>query len=258
MKLYLRFFGIHVRSAMQYKTSFVLLFIGQILAAFSTFLGIYFLFDRFGSVEGFSYADVLLCYAIVQLSFSLAECFFRGFDRFPATILKGDFERMLLRPRGTIFQVLCQNLELTRLGRSLQAAVIFAYAIPKAAVEWTPDKVAVLLLMLVSGIVLFAALFLVYASVCFFTIDSIEFMNIFTDGGREFGSYPLSIYGEVVLKFMTFIIPMACVQYYPLLYLLGRANSPLYAFTPLAAIPFACAAYLFWRFGQRHYKPINS
>ena len=61
-----------------------------------------------------------------------------------------------------------------------------------------------LLMMLAGGVLLFGALFLLYAGICFFTLEGLEFMNIFTDGSREFGKYPVSVYGEGMLKFYTF------------------------------------------------------
>ena len=50
-------------------------------------------------------------------------------------------------------------------------------------------------------------------------------MNVLTDGGREFGTYPYSIYGDGILKFLTYVIPLALFQYYPLLYLLDKKRT---------------------------------
>ncbi|HBB27740.1 MAG TPA: hypothetical protein DC000_00540, partial [Clostridiales bacterium] len=78
MKLYIKYLTIYVKSIMQYKVSFFLTALGPFLGSFSVFLGIYFMFHRFNSVEGFSYSEVLICFSVVLMSFSLAECFFRG------------------------------------------------------------------------------------------------------------------------------------------------------------------------------------
>jgi ABC-2 type transport system permease protein len=83
-------------------------------------------------------------------------------------------------------------------------------------------------------------------------------MNIFTDGGREFGQYPFSVYGDAILKFYTFVIPLALFQYYPLLYILERETSRLYMLAPVPAVLFAVPAYIFWRFGVRKYKSTGS
>ena len=112
--------------------------------------------------------------------------------------------------------------------------------------------------MIICGGLLFFGLFVVYAAFSFFTVEGLEFMNIFTDGGREHGRLPYSVYGENVLRFLTFVIPLALVQYYPLLYLLEREESMFYAFTPVLALIFLLPCYGFFRFGLRHYKSTGS
>ncbi|MBQ4354024.1 MAG: ABC-2 family transporter protein, partial [Clostridia bacterium] len=195
MKLYLHFLSIHLRSCMQHKMSFILASLSQLLGSFSFFLAVHFLLARFHSVAGFTYEDVLLCFATVLMSFSVAECFFRGFDRFASVLGNGQFDRMMVRPRSLVFQVIASQTEFSRLGRFLQACIMFAYVIPRCAVVWTWDKILTLVLMIIGGVLEFSGLFVIYAAICFFSTEGLEFMNIFTDGGREFGSYPLAIYG---------------------------------------------------------------
>lgn len=258
MKLYFHYFAIQLRSQMQYKVSFLLTVIGQFFTSFTAFLSIYFMFRNFYEVDGFLFSEVLLCFAIVLLAFSLAECFIRGLDSFASIISGGEFDRMLTRPRGIIFQVITSRIEFTRIGRIVQAVLVFAYAIPNAGIVWTADKILVLILMILGGFVTFSGLFLIYASFCFFTTQNLEFMNIFTDGGREFGKYPLSIYGDGILRFFTYVIPIALFQYYPLLYLLGRSANVVYAFCPLFCFLFLIPCLVFWRIGLRHYKSTGS
>ena len=258
MKLYFRYFSILVKSQMQYKISFLLVSLGQTFLAVNMFLGIYFLFARFHSVDGFTYSEVLLCLSIILLAFSLSEIFFRGFDAFSSIISNGEFDRMMVRPRGAVFQVLCAKFELTRIGKILPAAIILAFAMAQSGLHWSGLKILTLVLMVVGCTAIFACLFMIYAAFCFFTIEGLEFMNIFTDGGRELGQYPISIYGKRVLQFFTFIIPLALAQYYPLLFLLGRTDSLLYALCPLFSFLFILPCYGFWRFGLRHYQSTGS
>ena len=120
------------------------------------------------------------------------------------------------------------------------------------------SKVLTVLFMLLGGTAVFSGLFLLYAALCFFTLEGLEFMNVFTDGAREFGKYPIGIYGEKLLLFATFLVPYALVQYYPLLYILGRTNNILYMLAPLIAILFLLPCYLLWRFGVRRYQSSGS
>lgn len=258
IKLYGHYVSIHIKSMMQYKLSFLLTAIGQFLVSFNVFLGIMFMFQRFSNVEGFTYSEVLLCFAIVLMEFSLAECFARGFDQFSSMVKDGEFDRVLVRPRGTILQVLGSKFELTRCGRMLQAIVMFIYGIHVSNIDWNFGKVITVIFMLTGGTAVFSGLFLVYAALCFFTLEGLEFMNVFTDGGREFGRYPIGIYGKRILQFCTFIIPYALVQYYPLLYLLGRRQNVGWVFVPLLAVLFLIPCYGLWRFGVRKYQSSGS
>lgn len=258
LKLYKHYISIVIRSTMQYKTSFFLTMLGQFMVSFNVFLGIFFMFRRFSSVEGFSYSEVLLCFAIILMEFSLAEMFARGFDCFSGIVRSGEFDRILVRPQNEIVQVLGSKFELTRIGRMFQAVVMFVYGIVKSDISWNFPKILTVFFMLVGGASVFFGLFLIYAALCFFTLDGLEFMNVFTDGAREFGKYPVGIYGEKILLFATFVIPYALIQYYPLLYLLGRRTSPFYIVLPLSACLFLVPAFLFWKFGVRHYASSGS
>lgn len=258
MRLYLKYAGIILRSQMQYKASFFMTAIGQFLVSFSVFLGICFMFSRFNSVAGFTYCEVLLCFAITLTAFSIAECFVRGFDTFSGIISNGEFDRIMVRPKNEMLQVLASRIEFSRIGRLLQAIAVFIYAIPLSGITWSIDKIVTVIFMIVGGFFIFSGLFVLYAAFCFFTIEGLEFMNIFTDGGREFGKYPFSIYGEGVLKFFTYAIPLALFQYYPFLYLIGRTNNVIYMLLPLFGIVFIIPCYIFWRIGVRHYKSTGS
>lgn len=258
MKLYLKYLSILLKSRMQYKASFVMSSLGQFLVSFTTFLGVYFMFSRFHSVNGFSFSEVLICFAVMLMAFSLTECFARGFDVFPRLIRSGELDRILVRPRSVIFQVLTSNMEFSRIGRLLQAVLVLAYAIPTCGVIWTYDKILTAILMVIGGVAVFTGLFILYAGISFFTIEGLEFMNFFTDGSLEFGKYPISIYGEGVLRIFTYVVPVALFQYYPFLYLIGRSDRIGLIFLPLLGIVFLLPCYGFFRFGLRKYQSAGS
>lgn len=258
MSLYMKYFSIHLKSLFQYKMSFLLTAIGQFLVSFNVFLGVYFMFQRFNKINGFTYSEVLLCFSVILMEFSLAECFARGFDAFPTIISNGEFDRIMVRPRNEIFQVLGSRIEFTRIGRLLQALIMFVYGIAVSEVKWSYEKFLTVLFMIIGGTIVFSGVFLVYASFCFFTIEGLEFMNIFTDGAREFGKYPISAYGKRVLQICTFVVPYAFIQYYPLLYILDKNARWWYMYLPLISCFFIIPCYLFWKFGMHCYKSTGS
>ncbi|MBO5254182.1 MAG: ABC-2 family transporter protein [Clostridia bacterium] len=258
MKLYFKYFSIHLKSVMQYKVSFLLTVFSQLMLTVTSFLGIHFMFARFHTVEGFTYNEVLFCCGVVLLSFCLAECIARGFDTFASMIGNGEFDRILVRPRNEILQVLGTRIEFTRVGRMLMGIVMFVYAANRGGIPWDVPRVITLLFMILGGTTIFCGLFLLYAGFCFFTLEGLEFMNIFTDGMYQHGRYPLSVYGKRVLQFCTYIIPFSLVQYYPLMYVLGKGGGTYCIFLPLLAMLFLIPCWIFWRVGVRKYTSTGS
>ncbi len=258
MDLYLKYIRIHFMSQMSYRKSFILLTIGQFFVPFMTFISIVLLFQRFSNIQGWSLFEVALCYGIVNLAYSTSECFARGFDMFSNMIRTGSFDRIMLRPRGTILQVFGSKFEFTRLGRFIQSFAVLIFALVKLDLDYTPLKILTLILMVSCGVIIFTGIYIIGATLCFFTIDGVEIMNIFTDGGREMAKYPLGIYKKSVQKIFTFIIPFGVVNYYPLMFVLGKSNNLIYAFMPLYGIIFFIPCIWLWSFGVKHYKSTGS
>ncbi|MCK4259614.1 MAG: ABC-2 family transporter protein [Halanaerobiales bacterium] len=260
MRMYFKYMLILLKSQMQYRASFLLLSFGQFFVPFFVFAGLYFMFERFGNLKGWDFFEVALCFAIIHMAFSISECFARGFDAFSGLVVRGEFDRVLVRPRSTVLQVLGSKFEFTRIGRLVQSVSVLIWAILNLTIKWNIFKIIMLILMIVSGVFVFTGIFILAATLCFWTIQGIEVANIFTDGGREMAQYPLNIYKKWVTRFFTFVIPFGCVNYLPLMYLLGRANGNelLYMITPLFGILFIIPCLLIWQFGVKHYKSTGS
>lgn len=260
MKLYFKFMSILFKSQMEYRTSFLLLSIGQFFVPFLVFVSMLLFFQRFPNINGWSLYEVALCYSIIHIAFSISECFARGFDAFSSTVVNGDFDRILLRPRGTILQVLGSKFEFSRIGRLIQSLIVLIFSLSHLHVVWNFYKILTLILMIISGIFIFIGIYMLGATFSFWTIEGLEVINIFTDGGREMAQYPLNIYKEWVRKFFTFVIPFGTVNYLPLMFILDKVqgNQLIYMFTPLFGLLFIAPCTFLWNFGVRHYKSSGS
>lgn len=263
LRLYRRLMGARVRSQMQYRQSFMLMTLVSLISTGSELLAILILFDRFGDLAGWQVGEVALLYGLASVAFGLNEMISAGFDVFPQAIQRGEFDRVMLRPVGVFTQVLAADFQLRRLGRIGQGLVAIGLAMAWTPLVWTPAKVAYLLVVLLCGAAMFMALTVLGAVLCFWTVQSIEVINVLTYGGTELTSYPLPIYHEALRCFFTFVVPLAFVSYFPALYLLDRPD-PLglpgwFPFLPpLAAAALALVAGLAWQFGVRHYQSTGS
>jgi ABC-2 type transport system permease protein len=261
--LYRRLIGARLRAQMQYRASFLLMTLVSFVVTGSDLLAILILFNYFGELAGWRAGEVALLYGLAMVAFGLSEMVAAGFDLFPQAIRQGEFDRVLLRPVGIFVQVLAADFQLRRLGRIAQGSLALALAMAWTSIAWTPLKVFYLLVVLVSGFVMFSALLVLGAVLCFWTIQSIEIINTVTYGGTEMASYPLPIYHELLQRFFTFVVPLAFVSYFPALYLLDRPELQrlpgwLPAMTPVAAAMLALMAWLAWQVGVRHYQSTGS
>lgn len=258
LRLYVAYISAALRSDLQYKASFVLTALGRLLITMSGFVGLRFLFSGFQAVKGYEYADILLCFAVTQLSFALGEGVARGFGSFSGAVRRGEFDRMLVRPRGTIVQVLGSQVDAGQLGPIASALLILAAGLRIHPEPMTPLRFLTLLMMVAGGALLFVGLFMIGATICFFSIEESSSINVLTYGAKEHGKYPIDIYGKGLFRFCTFVIPYTLVQYYPLQVLIGHSDHALYALYPLGALAFLGICYAFWRFGVSRYTSCGS
>ena len=124
LRLYARYIAISIRGQMQYRASFAMLSTGYFLMTGLDFAALWVLFSHFGSIQGWKLPEVALLYGMVNIAFALAEGVARGFDTFGTWVRSGDFDRILLRPRSSVLQLMGQEFHLLRIGRFLQALAV--------------------------------------------------------------------------------------------------------------------------------------
>ncbi len=255
--------GASLRAQLSYRLSFALGLLGSFVVTGIDFIGLWALFDRFERLAGWSLAEVCVFYAASHLAFALAEMIGGGFDRAGDWIRRGELDRLLLRPRSTVLQLLAHEFSLRRLGRASQAALVLCWAVPRLDVAWDLPRIGLLCATIGAGTCLFLGLFALQATLSIWTVETLEVMNATTYGGATAAHYPLSIYARWFRGFFTYVVPLACVAYYPLLIVLGRddphgAATWLGWVTPLAGPAFLALALAGWNRGVRAYTSTGS
>ncbi len=254
ISLYVRYASVCVKSILEYKLSFVLMIFGRCMIAFTEFLAIRFVFDGITEIKGYTYGDVLLCFSVIHMSFTISELIGNGLKVFAGAVKSGEFDRMLLRPCSPILQIIGTHFEIGRTGPLITSTITLILGIRESQVNWNFFTVLTLFLMIVGGTILFISLYLLGASFCFFTIEDTTILNALTYGAKEHGKYPIDVYGKGVMRFCTYIIPYKLIQYYPLQFLLGRSTKWVVGLYPLGVLVFFAVCYGVWRLGVRNYK----
>lgn len=260
---YVRIALAQVRSQVQYRASFAIDVAGSAVFTVLDVATVFVLFSVTGSLGGFGGREVLLMAALAAAAFAAGDLAFGNIERLRIYVRTGLLDTVLVRPLSTLGQLLAIDFAPRRIGRVAQGLLLYVIALAVAPIPWTPARVGLAVLAPLAGAVFFGSLFIAGATVAFWWIESGEIANAFTYGGRDFTSYPATMYGDWFRHLFAYGLGFAFVSYLPALALLDRAD-PLGVpdwlrwCSPLVALLAAGIAGLFWRTGIRHYRSTGS
>ncbi|MEU0333113.1 ABC transporter permease [Streptomyces sp. NPDC006193] len=255
--------GMWVRSTMAYRASFVMTTFGTFAATFFDFVAIMLMFSRVDALGGYTLPEVAFLYGLSATSFGLADLVIGSMDRLGRRVRDGTLDTLLVRPAPVLAQVAADRFALRRLGRVTQGALVLGWSLTRLDVDWTAARLLLMPVALVSGFGIFAAVFVAGAAFQFVAQDASEVQNAFTYGGTALLQYPPTVFAEELVRGVTFVLPLAFVNWLPASYLLGRPYPldlpPGAAFAPpLVAVACWVPAGLAWRAGLRSYRGTGS
>ncbi|MFJ6613474.1 ABC transporter permease [Streptomyces sp. NPDC091289] len=252
-----------VRSTMAYRASFAMTVFGDFAVTAFDFVTILLMFTHVDALGGYSLPEIALLYGVSATAFGLCDLLLGSMDRVGRRVRDGTLDTLLVRPVPVLAQVAADRFALRRLGRITQGLLVLGYALVSLDIAWTPLKVLMLPMMVVSGAAIFGAVFVVGAAFQFVAQDASEVQNSFTYGGTTLLQYPPTIFAKDLVRGVTFVVPLAFVSWLPALYVLGREypiDLPQWVafLPPLVAAACWVLAGLAWRAGLRAYRSTGS
>jgi ABC-2 type transport system permease protein len=263
LRIYAKLVGAQGRAQASYRTSFWLDLIGSSIIVGADLLTVIVIFSRVPALGGFSVSQTLVFFGIALTAFSLADLVVGNIERMRTYVRMGTLDAMLIRPLGLLPQLLANDVGFRRAGRVIYAVAVYAVALSYAGVEWTTSRVVLTITAPIFGALFFAAFFVATATVAIWWVESGELANALTYGGRDYASYPITIYSGWFRKMFAFGLGFAFVAYYPGLALLGDPDplgGPVWLgwASPLVGVAASAVAALIWRTGVRHYRSTGS
>jgi ABC-2 type transport system permease protein len=261
-RLYRHLAGARIRSDLQYRASLALFTFGTLVITGLDFVAIAILFVQVPALAGWDLAEIAFLYGTSGVSFGLADMAVGSIEKVSERIRRGTFDILLLRPAGTLLQVVTDDFALRRIGKVAQPAAVLAYGVARLDTAWDARTIALTVVMVLAGSLIAGAIWVTSAAATFWTVEGREAANAVTYGGSALTQYPLPLYGEVV-RSLAFVIPIAFISYLPSVEVLGK-DDPLgvpaalrYA-SPVVAVASLAVATVAWRFAVRHYRSTGS
>ena len=247
-----------LKSALQYRSSLLMQVIAQFVMTGGEMLAVVVLLTRFKAVGHWGATEIMFFFGVMQSTFALTELFGRGITAFSYFVQRGEFDALILRPKPLLLQVVCRQLDPRRLGSFLVGVIAIGVAASRLEIAWTLGKILLLADVVICSMLLLLGLFMVEATVSFFSVKSIEMVNILTYGGRSACQYPVDVYPAPLRLLFTWLAPFAMCMHWPISAVIGQPMVTLpgwaYYLTPLAGAAFFVLMVCIWYIGVRHYR----
>ncbi len=248
-----------IRAQRSYPASFALDFFGSLLVGLTEFGEVFVIFHNVGVLGGMTFHNILLLFGLSNLAWSIADLLVGHLDTLPTYVRAGTVDAFFLRPQPVLAQLMTSEFSLRRLARMSVAVVTLVFGLAWNPIDFGPRVFALLLIAVVFGAAIFAALFVCAASLQFFLINGAELTNTFTYGGSYAASQPASIFPGPLKLLFGYLVPVVFTAYLPTLAILGLPGPgglPVWLawLTPVAAVWTWGIALLLWRWGSRHYQ----
>jgi ABC-2 type transport system permease protein len=257
--LFYDYFTQYAKVRMSYRGDFLISLATSFAATIFSLGFVVVLFQKTTQLAGWSRDEVIFLWGFTQIPYGLFNVISLNLYDFGNNyIIEGKFDRVLLRPVSSLFQVLFETFRIESLQEVATGVFCMWWATRRLGVVWTPGKFGLLVFFGACAAIIYVSIFLLLSTVSFWFEDRIgvhpPVWNVIA-----FGRYPLSIYSGVVQFFLCWIIPFGLASFYPSVRLLGRTVHPEYApLVPVVAVVFLALAISVWNFGTRHYSSTGS
>jgi viologen exporter family transport system permease protein len=257
--LFFDYFTQYAKVRISYRGDF---FISLITSFAATIFGLAFvivLFQKVPQLAGWRFEEVLFLYGFSLIPYGLFNVISTNLYDFGNNyIIEGKFDRILLRPISSLFQILFETFRIESLQEVATGIFCIGWASRHLHIGWPAWKIAMFLFFAACAGVIYISVFLILTTASFWFEDRIgvhpPVWNVIA-----FGRYPLSIYSGGVQFFLCWVIPFGLASFYPSVRMLGRTVTPEYApVVPVVAAAFSAMAVSLWKLGTRHYSSTGS
>src|SRR5512138_3038479 len=165
LRRHLRLFGLYfsqyAKARLEYRADFFSSVLASFLGTAAAFGLLLIVFSRVPAVKGWSFAEMVFLYGFSLVPLGVFNVFswnlYLFADRY---LIEGRFDRVLLRPVSSVFQILFESFRLESIQETLTGLFAVAWASRRLGLEFGPFDILLFVLWTVCGAVIYLAIFL--------------------------------------------------------------------------------------------------
>ncbi|HTS71294.1 MAG TPA: ABC-2 family transporter protein [Terriglobia bacterium] len=254
-RLFAQYFAQYAKVRLAYKADFLIAFFSSMAATVLGFGFVLVLFTKIPHLQDWSFNEVMFLYgfSLIPLGFFNVVSW-NLYDFSEIYVIEGKFDRVLLRPVSTLFQVIFEKFRLESLQEVVTGIAVVSLCLHRLHITLGIPDFLWFGLMIVCGAIIYMSVFLILTAVSFWFEDRVGVVppvfNMLT-----FGRYPLTIYNVFIQFMLSWIIPFGFATFYPTTHFLRREAFAIYFhLVPVVAAIFGTLAIVIWNRGVANYS----
>lgn len=253
----------NIRPKFQFISNSLMGIFGLILLSITSAFSLFILLKNLPGMDGWTIWQLLFLNGFWRVAHGLFLLFGQATWTISNKVRMGTMDRLLVRPMNPLSQLFMSEFNISGLGYIVGGFIIFTIAAHNIGGFWSVYNLALSLIVILVGFFIEVALFLMVGTLSFWVTETAGINAILLNFITNFHQYPLSIFGIALQVILTFIIPIAFINYYPSFLILNihsevTINSNLIYFGPLIAALFMVFAIRFWMYGIKKYNSTGS
>ncbi len=260
IKIALQSLRMSILTRMQYRIDSIVATLAVFVRESTNIIVIYLALLKFDKINGWNVNEMLFLFSILFLTYAFVVSLFADLRDFSCMIREGRFDRLLVRPRGLLFQLILNNADLmASVGHGTLGILLFLISANRVGITWDFLTILYYIGAIIGGVLIQGGMFVFFSALSFYFVETNSIREIFYWNMRKFAGYPISIYNKLIQGLMIYVIPFAFVNYFPAQYLLRKKDmanyNEMYMYiAPAVGVVIYLAAYGFWRISVKRYN----
>lgn len=255
LDIFISYIGNALKLRIAYRGDFLIGFFADVMTQMIGIIFVITIFSKVPDIRGWSFYEVLFIWGFAQVTIGIFSTFFLNlFHVSEEYVIEGRFDRILLRPLNTFFQVITERVYLEESSNIFIGIILLSIASRELRLIWSKVDFLIILVLVVGGTLIYVGLYTALVSLTFWFKDRGSVISPFVSM-ETFSNYPITIYSRQIRIILSWLIPYAFTAFYPSTYFLKKGEFNFYVIlTPLVGIVFFIIGYLLWQMGTRVYE----
>ena len=255
LKLLATYLKVNLKSLAVYDLDFYFAIAGMIIQNVLNIVALRFIFNIVPHIKGYSFAQLLLTYALATLAFAIFRCFFINALNISDYIHDGRLDTILIKPVNPLFQLVNERVDEDAWGDLIVALLLLIIVDMQLHNPWYITVMFIFISLFTSLIFLGLA---VLGNIVALLSNGLANLAETTFDFFDMSKYPLAIYSSALRIIMTFILPIGWVASIPQEKIAVKHEWIWLLLIPSACVFFFVIIYQLWRVFLQKYQSTGS